>query len=60
MEQWPPEISEAHAIDGDRLISLNILADAWLADRSYEGVFLTGVTELIGWGHSTTDRRRNY
>ena len=58
MEQWLPEISEADAIDGDRLISSSILADAWLAARSYEGVFLTGVTELVCWGYSVTDRRR--
>jgi hypothetical protein len=31
--QWLPEISKVNAVDRDRHISLNIFANAWLADR---------------------------
>ena len=38
VEQWLPETSKTDAVDGDKLISLNILANVWLIDRSCEGV----------------------
>jgi hypothetical protein len=54
-----PEISKANAVNLDRRISLHIFADVWLVDKSCEGgVFLTGVTELVYWSYSATDRGR--
>src|ERR1700693_3177386 len=59
VEQWWPKVSKADVVDSERSISSNIFADAWLLDRTCEGIVLPlcgsfGVEE----GYSATERRR--
>lgn len=47
VEQWLPESSKGDAVDSERLISSNIFADGWIADRSCADIVSRCVTDLV-------------